>query len=204
MTAAEIARSSAQEPPFRYGGRVPPGTSPVSLEHLMLTREIEERLYYEADLLDQWRYRDWLELTAEDIRYWAPLRRNVRFGEWEHEQSEPDGALAWFDDNRATLERRVLQLESGVHWAEEPLSRVCHVISGIRLVDVPPSLDAVSEVTVRSRFIVYRNHQEDEESLFIGKREDVLRRSDRTWLLAARSIFIDQSVMLSQNLTILL
>jgi len=195
---------AASEPPFRHGGDVPPPLGRWNLDRLLLTKEIEEHLLYEADLLDQWKYRDWLELTTSDIRYWAPIRRNVRYGQWEREQSSELAELAWFDDNRATLEMRVRQLESGIHWAEEPLSRVCHVISGVRLIAASPSEDAADEVCVRSRFVVYRNHQEDEESLFLGKREDVLRRGDSGWQLARRSIFIDQSVLLSQNLTILL
>jgi 3-phenylpropionate/cinnamic acid dioxygenase small subunit len=197
--------SPLADPPFRYGGAVPPPIGKATLEYLLLTREIEEHLFYEADLLDQWKYRDWLELTTEDIRYWAPLRRTVRFGQWDREQSKELSELAWFDDNRAILEMRVRQLESGIHWSEEPLSRVCHVISGVRIVDAKPSVEAAQEVRVRSRFIVYRNHMDDEESLFIGKREDVLRRADDGgWRLARRSILIDQSVMLAQNLTILL
>jgi 3-phenylpropionate/cinnamic acid dioxygenase small subunit len=189
---------------FRHGSPVPPTVeSPPTLDYLLLSREIEDFLYTEADLLDQWRYRDWLELTTEDIRYWAPIRRNVRYGEWSREQSDGRSGLAWFDDSRSTLEMRVRQLESGIHWSEEPLSRICHVVSGVRIIGASPSVAAATEVKVRSRFVVYRNHQDDEESLFLGKREDVLRKQGG-WRLARRSIFIDQSVLLSQNLTILL
>lgn len=204
MTAAAESLAEQLHQPFRYGGVVPAPVFAPTLEHLLLTREIEEHLLYEADLFDQWRYREWLELTTEDVQYWAPLRKNVRYGEWDREQSRQRSELAWFDDNRTTLEMRVRQLESGIHWSEEPLSRVCHVISGIRVVAGPADPGFGAEVTVRSRFVVYRNHQDDEESLFIGKREDVLRRVDHGWKLARRSILIDQSVMLAQNLTILL
>jgi 3-phenylpropionate/cinnamic acid dioxygenase small subunit len=196
--------AAATQAPFRHGSPVPPTVeSPPTLEYLLLSREIEDFLYTEADLLDHWRYRDWLELTTDDIRYWAPIRRNVRYGQWHREQSDGRKDLAWFDDSHTTLEMRVRQLESGIHWSEEPLSRVCHVVSGVRIIGATPSVAAATEVTVRSRFVVYRNHLDDEESLFLGKREDVLRKQDG-WRLARRSIFIDQSVLLSQNLTILL
>jgi 3-phenylpropionate/cinnamic acid dioxygenase small subunit len=198
-------RSGFRDSPFNYGGHVVAPPVRLTPEWLLLTREVEEHLYFEADLLDQWNYRDWLNLTTSDIRYWAPLRRNVSYGNWDREQSRQDGELAWFDDNRATLEMRVRQIESGVHWAEEPVSRVCHVIGGVRIIAATPDAANCTEVTVRSRFIVYRNHQDDEENLYIGKREDVLRRAeDGGWRLARRSILIDQSTMLTPTLTILL
>ena len=50
------------------------------IARLLLTQEIAEFLYREADLLDERRYEDWLGLLAEDIRYWMPMRRNVKFG----------------------------------------------------------------------------------------------------------------------------
>ena len=39
------------------------------LEHLLLTREIEEFLYAEAALLDERRFEEWLALLTDDIRY---------------------------------------------------------------------------------------------------------------------------------------
>ena len=45
---------------------------------LLLAREIAEFLYREAELLDERRYDAWLALLADDIRYWMPLRRNVK------------------------------------------------------------------------------------------------------------------------------
>jgi len=55
---------------------------------------------------------------------------------------------------------------------------------------------------VKSRFIVYRNRMVDEESLFVGKRIDTLRREGNGWKIARREIYLDQSVMLSKNFTV--
>src|SRR5262245_18857107 len=57
------------------------------LEHLLLAREIEEFLYAEAALLDERRFEEWLALLTDDIRYWMPMRRNVKFGEQERENT---------------------------------------------------------------------------------------------------------------------
>lgn len=56
-----------------------------SLARLLLKEEIEELLYREAELLDERRYEDWLDLFTEDARYWMPMRRNVPAEEPERE-----------------------------------------------------------------------------------------------------------------------
>src|ERR1700733_3800503 len=38
--------------------------------------EIEQFLFFEARLLDEWRWRDWYNLLTEDIHYWMPTRKN--------------------------------------------------------------------------------------------------------------------------------
>ena len=51
----------------------------------LLKQEIEDFLYREADLLDERRYDEWLALLAEDVRYWMPMRRNVKVDDLERE-----------------------------------------------------------------------------------------------------------------------
>ncbi|MBV8169375.1 MAG: 3-phenylpropionate dioxygenase, partial [Alphaproteobacteria bacterium] len=98
------------------------------IDRLLLSQEITDFLYQEAELLDARRYRDWLGLLADDVRYWMPMRRNVKYGEWERATTRAE-EVAWFDEDKVTLGQRVKQLQTGIHWAEEPVSRVCHVIS---------------------------------------------------------------------------
>jgi 3-phenylpropionate/cinnamic acid dioxygenase small subunit len=64
------------------------------ITRLLLKQEIEEFLYHEAELLDERRYEDWLALVAEDVRYWMPMRRNVKVGEQEREFTPPIGEAA--------------------------------------------------------------------------------------------------------------
>jgi 3-phenylpropionate/cinnamic acid dioxygenase small subunit len=93
---------------------------------------------------------------------------------------------------------------TGIHWAEEPLSRVCRLISNIQVVEATPSVAAAAEVRVKSRFIVYQNRVDYETYWFVGKRVDVLRRASGTgWQLAKREITLEQSVHLAKNLTVL-
>jgi 3-phenylpropionate/cinnamic acid dioxygenase small subunit len=171
------------------------------IARLLLKQEMEEFLYHEAELLDERHYEAWLELLADDVRYWMPMRRNVKFGELEREFTREGQDINWFDEGKDTLTRRVQQILTGVHWAEEPLSRICHMVSNIQLLQVSPSALEPVEVTVKCRFLIYRNRVETETDILVGKREDVLRRVNGQWKIAQRKIVLDQNILLAKNLT---
>ena len=171
------------------------------ISRLLLKQEVGDFLYYEADLLDARCYEEWLALLAEDVRYWMPMRRNVKVDDLEREFTREGFDISWFDEGKATLTRRVRQIQTGIHWAEEPVSRISHMISNIRLLEANPSWSEAAEVTVRCRFLVYRNRVETETDILVGKREDVLRRVEGEWKIARRKILLDQNVLLSKNLT---
>jgi 3-phenylpropionate/cinnamic acid dioxygenase small subunit len=170
---------------------------------LLLTQEIAEFLFAEAELLDERRYDAWLDLLADDIRYWMPMRRNVKFGDGEREFTRETSDISWFDEGKETLTRRVKQIGTGIHWAEEPQSRIAHLVSNVQLLEATPSVATPAEVTTKCRFLIYRNRVETETDLLVGKREDTLRRmpDDRGWLIARRKIILDQNVLLTKNLT---
>jgi 3-phenylpropionate/cinnamic acid dioxygenase small subunit len=171
------------------------------IARLLLDKEVEAFLYHEAELLDERRYADWLELLADDIRYWMPMRRNVKAGEFAREFTREGQDINWFDEGKDTLVRRVRQIETGIHWAEEPVSRISHLVTNVQIVEIRPALDRPHEVAVRSRFLVYRNRVETETDILVGKREDLLRRAGDGWKIARRKIMLDQNVLLSKNLT---
>ncbi len=110
--------------------------------------------------------------------------------------------LSLFDEGKDTLTRRVRQILTGVHWAEEPPSRTCHVVSNVQILEAVPDSASPGEVTVKSRFLVYRNRVETETDLLVGKREDVLRRVDGNWKIARRKVTLDQNVLLAKNLAV--
>jgi len=171
------------------------------INRLLLKDEIEQFLYQEAELLDERRFEEWLDFLTEDIRYWMPMRRNVKFGELDREFTREGHDINWFDEGKDTLVRRVNQILTGVHWAEEPLSRVCHSVSNIQILDVTPSSSQPTEVSIKCRFLVYRNRVETETDILVGKREDTLRNVNGQWKIAQRKIILDQNVLLAKNLT---
>ena len=169
-----------------------------------LKQEVEEFLYHEADLLDQRRFREWLDLLADDLVYFMPIRRNVKFGQHDERENTRQGeGISWFDEDKWTLGKRVEQILTGVHYAEEPLSRVTHMVSNVRLLDVQPSAEAPHEVTVGCRFLIYQNRVEYETYTFVGRRTDVLRRAGDGWQIARRELILEQNVLLAKNLSIL-
>ncbi|HUB12376.1 MAG TPA: 3-phenylpropionate/cinnamic acid dioxygenase subunit beta [Acetobacteraceae bacterium] len=170
---------------------------------LALQQEIADFLYQEADLLDQRRFKDWLELLSEDLVYFMPIRRNVKFGQHAEQENTRQGeGISWFDEDKWTLTKRVEQILTGVHYAEEPLSRVTHMVSNVRLLRVSPSAEDAQEVTVGCRFLVYQNRVEYESTTFIGRRTDTLRRSGESWQIARRELLLEQNVLLAKNLSV--
>ncbi|MDF3282978.1 MULTISPECIES: 3-phenylpropionate/cinnamic acid dioxygenase subunit beta [unclassified Gordonia (in: high G+C Gram-positive bacteria)] len=159
--------------------------------------DVEQFLYEEADLLDERRYLEWLDLLHEDISYQIPLRRNISAETPEREFTRAGHDAMWFDEDKTTLTMRVRQLATGEHWAEEPVSRVTHLISNVRLVQVTSE-----DIEVTSRFVVTRNRVDTETDTFIGRRRDVLVRRDDRWLIRQRVVHLDQSVLLAKSLTI--
>ena len=164
-------------------------------ERLRLKHEVEEFLFMEADLLDARRYQDWLELLTDDIHYWMPVRRTTTAREVDREFTQP-GGVAFFDDDKAMLKMRVDRMLVGGAWAEDPPSRTRRLITNLRILEAEGD-----ELTVASNFLLYRTRLNSEEDQWMGRREERLRRVDGQFRLARRHIFLEQTVILSQNLS---
>ena len=177
--------------------------SPSRLAYLSLLREVEDLYYGEADLLDERQYEAWLELFTDDTVYWMPMRKNVPWEERDRDITAEED-VAWMHDDKETLTKRVRQLLTGIHWAEEPLSRVSHLITNIRIADPVQTLGEGETMRVKGRFFVYRNRLETETDLLVGRREDQLRRIGGALKVARRKIIIEQSVLMAKNLTVFL
>lgn len=159
-----------------------------------LQHAVEQFFYYEADLLDTGRLREWLELVDEDIEYQVGTRPTVEAG---MEDSVPP-SLA-FEDDKQSLTWRAKRLETGMAWAEEPPSRTRYLITNVR---ITPTGDTY---LVRSNFVLYRNRLETMEHLLVGSRKDILRPqpTDPGFVILRRAVTLDQNVVLSNNLSML-
>src|SRR6266540_6468297 len=140
-----------------------PRSGPEAVARLVLQNEVAQFLYREARYLDERRITEWLDFFAEDVHYFMPIRRNIKFGDWDLEYSDPESEISYFDEGKDILTGRVRQLNTGVHWAEEPVSRFEHLISNIEIAAVNGD-----EVQVNSKFFCYQNRLQDEVNLFVG------------------------------------
>ena len=164
-------------------------------KQMMLQFEVEQFLFLEADLLDSRRYDEWLDILTEDIHYWMPVRRTTTAREVEREFTKP-GGMALFDDDKSILTMRIQRLSVGRAWAEDPPSRTRRLVTNIRVLE-----PGDTEVTVGCNFKLYRTRLNSEEDSWIGRREDVLRRVDGEFRLAQRHIYLEQTVILAQNMS---
>jgi len=169
-----------------------------AVQRVLLLAEVSDFLYREADLLDERRYEEWLDLLADDYQYAVPLRMNVTYDDVAaREDTRAGSEICWFDEGKATAELRVAQLATGKHWAEEPVSRVTHLVANIRLESAE-----LPEVDLSCRFVVYRNRVADETDFLVGRRKDRLRKTADGWRVVRRELLLDQSVLLAKNLSI--
>jgi 3-phenylpropionate/cinnamic acid dioxygenase small subunit len=162
-----------------------------------LQHEVEQLLYTEAELLDSFRLEEWLELLTEDIRITAPIRRHTHPGTDQPEFSE-DGYYLYNEYD--ILRERVTRLGKEYAWAENPRSRVRHVIGNVRVTEVEGE-----EYTVLNNQQVYRSYGDatDSETLS-AQRETTLRRVGDDLKIADRVVYFDDSVIDLKNLTIVL
>jgi 3-phenylpropionate/cinnamic acid dioxygenase small subunit len=103
----------------------------------MLT--IEQFLYYEARLMDEGRYAEWLELWSPDAIYWVPCNED---------DIDPARHVSFIYDDHVRLSERVERLKSGSVLAQQPRPRMRRVISNIEVGSEGP------EIEVGSNFIL--------------------------------------------------
>lgn len=162
--------------------------------------EVEDFYYAEAELLDNRQFREWFTLLADDIRYWMPIRHNPfeRSSDIKAELSKAGGGF-YFDDDKASLRIRVERVYARNAWAEMPPSRTRHLVTNVRIKN-----DDGSAVEVHANFIVYRTRMETDQDLFVGERQDILRRANGRFQIARRTIILDQAVLSAKNISVFL
>ena len=160
-----------------------------------LQYEVEQFYYAEAALLDERRFEEWLDLFTDDVHYWMPIRRTTTLRQVESEFTAP-GAMAFFDDDLDFLKMRVAKMTAGNAWSEDPPSRTRHIVNNIQILSVDDS-----EIETTVNFHLYRTRLESEEDSWIGSRKDLLRRVNGRLMLSRRHIFLEQTVLLAQNMS---
>ncbi len=88
--------------------------------------DIEDFLFREAELLDEWRLPEWLELFTDDGRYYVP---STDLGP----DASPETNLFYIADDRFRLGERVTRLMKRTAHSEYPRSKTRHLVSNVRI-----------------------------------------------------------------------
>lgn len=148
-------------------------------------------LYREARLLDQRRYRDWLELWTDDAQYALPTTWISGVGELE---VAGNTGLHHLRSDRMVLGLRVEKLLSQQAWAEQPPSRTVRTVSNI---EVDHDGDALR---VRSNVVLHRVRCTDDVEVHAATRIDHLVEADEGLRLASRRVDLAHGVLRAANL----
>ncbi|MEU4650121.1 3-phenylpropionate/cinnamic acid dioxygenase subunit beta [Nocardia fluminea] len=165
--------------------------------------EVEQFYYLEAEMLDDGRFTDWLDLLADDLEYWAPTRTN-RLRRQQALSIAARGEAAYYDETKESLTWRIRRFDSGMAWAEDPPSRTRHLVTNVVAHHVDPDENTgftSDDLLVRSAFLVYRNRLEREQNVFAGQRTDILRRDAGGLRVARRTILLDQNILQAKNIS---
>ena len=108
-----------------------------------LRGRMEDFLYLEADLLDEWQIEEWFALFAEGATYEVPPTGS--------DDNDPATSLFYIADDYVRLRERVVRLTKKEAHSEFPRSQQRHMISNVRITGLA---DGVADVSCN--FVTYR------------------------------------------------
>ena len=140
----------------------------------------EEFLIHEARLLDDRRFRDWMELFTEDGTYWVPAVPN---------QPSPFDQASLFYDDRELMKTRIDRLEHPRIHIQTPPSRTVHIVGNITVAggDAVPLHSPNGEFVVTSTFMMVE-YRDEAQRVFAGRQHHVLRNSGDSFKIAHKKV----------------
>jgi p-cumate 2,3-dioxygenase beta subunit len=143
--------------------------------------EVEDLLYQEAALLDEWRLEEWLELLTDDVVYQVPPT--------DVPEGDARNTLFIIADDAVRVRSRVKQLLGKFAWAENPHSRTRRMISNVRV------LGAEGEnFLVTANFAVHRMRYESVDT-YIGRYDLKLVRAGGALKIRERRAILDNEAL---------
>lgn len=141
--------------------------------------EVEDFLYAEAALLDEWRLDEWLALFDQE-------RGGFYMPTTDHPDGDPDTDLFLIADDMPKLRSRVEQLLSGLTWAENPRSRTRHMVSNVRI------LGRAEEVlSVTANFVVFRMRFQNIDPYIGTYHYKLIPRGNGAFTILERRVILD-------------
>ena len=150
-----------------------------------LRQQVEDFLFREATLLDEWRLDEWSELFTEDARYVVPST--------DLPEGDPEHDLVFIDDDIFRLRARVKRLNSRHAYREYPWSRTRRFISNVQV-----QANDTGEISVKANLLVYR-FRSGEEAPYVGSINYTLRWENGDLKIAYRRAVLDQESLSSHG-----
>jgi p-cumate 2,3-dioxygenase subunit beta len=156
--------------------------------------EVQEFLFTEAALLDDWLIDEWLELFTDECRYEiAPTGIREGFS------LSPQENFFYVVDDRQRLEQRVLRLHKPNAHVEYPHSRTRHLYSNVRVVAEDGDM-----LTAMASFATYRTKHR-ETQVYPGSARYLLLRTGEGLRIKEKRVVLDLDALIPQGkLSILL
>lgn len=154
----------------------------------MRDADVTAFLTREARLMDEGRYREWLELWTEDAVYWVPCN---------DDDIDPARQVSIIYDDRDRLTQRVERLLSGSVLSQQPRPRMRRVVANVEIGE-----PAGGEVTVESNFVL-GVARAGAKHVWIGRSVHLLRETGGGLKLARKKVLLidnDQEIPLLQFL----
>lgn len=142
-------------------------------------------LYQEAELLDQWKLREWAALFTEDGQYLIPPT--------DKPEGKPGEVLFLVYDDRHRLEQRAERLLKKTAHAEYPRSRTRRLISNIQVKGTDNGLTRVV-----CNFVVYRS-REDRVDVYPGHALYDVREEGGDLRISMKRAVLDTETLRTQN-----
>jgi p-cumate 2,3-dioxygenase beta subunit len=153
-------------------------TAPVTAADLVTRAQVEDFLYHEAALLDEWRLDAWQELLTDDACYYVPSN--------DQPQSDHRHALFLIADDRERIRQRIIRVQDPNCHAEYPKSRTRRLIANVRILGVEGDL-----ITVAANFVCYRFRRYERVREYVGAYRYLLRRMGDGFRIKERRVLID-------------
>ncbi len=157
--------------------------------------QIEQFLYDEARMLDQERFREWVDTVIDPAISYQMVVREERY--LKDKTPEVNRELKIYDDDLRTLDLRVQQFETGLQRMMDPPQRLQRFISNVSAFHQAED----GKFRVLSYGKVYRSRREYERSEVVYRREDTLRKEgNEKFRIVNRRIDLIERVVTSKNL----
>jgi p-cumate 2,3-dioxygenase beta subunit len=153
--------------------------------------EVEDFLYAEAALLDEWRLDEWFALFAPGATYEVPTAGAL-------DDDESAKALFYIADDYVRLRERVARLGKREAHAEFPRSRLRRMVSNVRILAA-----SSGEVRVACNLVCYRAKNGKVDTYF-GHCLYGLDASSEPWRITSKRVLLDMDQLYPGKVSILL